>query len=78
MESVEDYPRTEAGFEKRFGLEEACRDYACRLRWPEGFRCPRCGQAKAWRVRSAHSVCELCVPSFFDSGDDLSGHAHSP
>ena len=60
MEPAEDYPRTEAGFEKRFGSEEACRDYAFRLRWPEGFRCPRCGQAKAWPVRSALWQCANC------------------
>ena len=27
---------------------QACRDYLARLRWPEGFRCPRCGGGKAW------------------------------
>jgi transposase-like protein/ribosomal protein L37AE/L43A len=61
MEPVEDYPRTEAAFEKRFGSEEACRDYLFRLRWPEGFRCPRCGQAKAWQLRSALWQCANCA-----------------
>src|SRR5215831_7192113 len=60
MEPVEDYPRTEADFGKRFGSEEACRDYLFRMRWPEGFRCPRCREAKAWRLRSALWQCASC------------------
>ena len=30
-------------FQKRFSEEEACLDHLFRLRWPEGFICPRCG-----------------------------------
>src|SRR5881296_231546 len=50
---MEDYPRTLADFEERFRSEEACRDYLFRVRWPEGFRCPRCGESRGWRLRSA-------------------------
>jgi len=45
---VEDVPRDLAEFERRFATEAACRAYLMRLRWPAGFRCPRCGQTKAW------------------------------
>lgn len=48
---VEDYPRDLAEFERRFATEAACRVYLAQLRWPDGFRCPRCGQAKAWPAR---------------------------
>ena len=41
---MEDYPRNLAEFEARFASEQACREYLCQLRWPEGFRCPR------WRL----------------------------
>ena len=37
--------------EASFSTEEACRAYLARLRWPTGFRCPRCGSEKAWPVR---------------------------
>lgn len=37
--------------EANFSTEEACRAYLARLRWPAGFRCPRCGSEKAWPVR---------------------------
>jgi len=36
--------------EAKFSTEEACRMYLARLRWPAGFRCPRCGAEKAWPV----------------------------
>ena len=48
---MEDYPRDQLEFESRFASEEACRDYLFALRWPEGFRCPRCGHERAWPVR---------------------------
>ncbi len=47
---VEDYPRTLADFERRFATAEACRAYLAQLRWPAGFRCPKCGGTKAWPV----------------------------
>lgn len=47
---VEDYPRTVTEFERRFATAEACRAYLVQLRWPDGFRCPKCGAGKAWPV----------------------------
>ena len=49
-----------AEFETRFAGEQACREYLCQLRWPEGFRCPRCGHAKAWAVRTVLLECAGC------------------
>ncbi len=57
---MEDYPRNLAEFEARFATEQACREYLCQLRWPEGFRCPRCGHDKAWAVRTALLECAGC------------------
>ena len=58
---MEDYPRDLAEFERRFATEDACRTYLRRLRWPEGFRCPRCGQSKAWPVREVWWQCAGCA-----------------
>jgi transposase-like protein len=57
---VENYPRNLAEFEARFSSEGACREYLVRLRWPEGFRCPRCGQGKTWPVRGVLLQCAAC------------------
>lgn len=57
---MEDYPRSLAELESRFSTEEACRDYLFQLRWPAGFRCPRCEHGKAWPVKSVLFECARC------------------
>ena len=57
---MEDYPKTLDEFEDRFSTESACRDYLVALRWPEGFRCPRCGHGQAWPVRTVLLECATC------------------
>lgn len=57
---MEDYPRTIAEFESRFSTEAGCREYLVRLRWPNGFRCPRCGGTKASVVRNTLFQCSAC------------------
>jgi hypothetical protein len=58
--SVEDYPPNLAEFERRFATAGACRAYLVQLRWPDGFRCPKCGVTKAWPVRSVLLECAAC------------------
>ena len=48
---MEDYPETLLEFEQQFTSDEACREYLCYLRWPDGFRCPRRQHDKAWLTR---------------------------
>lgn len=57
---MEDYPATLVEFEARFGTEESCRDYLFQLRWPDGFRCPRCGHPKAWPIGGVLFQCAGC------------------
>ena len=55
-----DFPRTLREFQARFADEAACRMYLAASRWPDGFRCPRCGLGHAlelpgrllWRCRA--------------------------
>lgn len=47
-------------FEQCFSSEEACREYIFKLRWPEGFRCPRCGHEKAWLKSRKLYHCAHC------------------
>lgn len=60
MLEMEDYPKTTLEFEERFGSEEACREYLWQLRWPDGFRCPRCGCDKAWGLKRDLYKCSEC------------------
>jgi len=57
---MEEYPRTVMDFERSFSSEEACREYLFRLRRPEGFRCPRCGNGKAWTTGRTLYHCARC------------------
>jgi hypothetical protein len=57
---MEDYPTTMLELEGRFSTEEACRDYLAKLRWPEGFRCPRCAHDKAWEKSNGLLACQRC------------------
>src|SRR3990172_8631894 len=57
---MEAYPRTLMEFENQFATEQACRLYLEQLRWPEGFRCCRCGGAEAWRMARGLWLCGRC------------------
>lgn len=39
-------------FLERYGSEQACQDALFKLRWPEGFRCPGCGNATYCEFKS--------------------------
>lgn len=48
---MENYPKTLLEFEQQFETEEACVEYLSNIRWPEGFRCPRCEHPEAWVMK---------------------------
>ena len=54
------YPGTLLEFEHWFRTEEACRDYLVRLRWPDGFSCPRCGGHGYWKSNRGILLCKQC------------------
>jgi len=55
-----DYPKTLPEFEEWFATEQACREYFRKLRWPNGFSCPRCGAEEAWFSDRDLYVCKHC------------------
>lgn len=57
---MENYPRNLTEFDSYFSTESACREYLFQLRWPDGFRCPQCGHARAWSVRKTLYECGHC------------------
>ena len=68
-----DYPRTFQEADDWFRDDAACRDYLRRLRWPDGFACPRCGvMGEPWlmsdgllRCRSCHGRTSLTAGTVF-------------
>ena len=44
-----------------FATEEACHAYLEQLRWPDGFVCPKCGNAgPAYRASRTRLMCKDC------------------
>lgn len=56
-----DYPQTWNEFLDWFATEEACLAYLERLRWTQGFVCPRCGSVgDAYRASRTRLMCPSC------------------
>jgi len=55
-----EYPRTMEEFDRRFASEELCREYLVSLRWPSGYRCPRCESGDAWLTKRGLMHCQKC------------------
>jgi hypothetical protein len=56
-----DYPKNWGQFMDWFHSDEACRQYLERLRWPEGFVCPKCEQqGEPMRSTRGRLQCRRC------------------
>jgi hypothetical protein len=59
-ESME-FPKTVLEFQACFPDEQSCWEALRRLRWPDGFRCPRCGETKGYWIASRRlDQCRRC------------------
>ncbi len=55
------FPHTLREFQLQFATEEACQEYLVRCRWPDGHRCPKCGNARAYALASRRRwQCVVC------------------
>ena len=56
-----DFPLSILEFQRRFGSEEACREYLFASRWPDGFECPVCGDRESGGETRRHLwICTGC------------------
>ena len=55
-----EYPKNQLEFERQFPSEESCRKYLIGLRWPDGFRCPKCESAESWGQSRNRITCAEC------------------
>jgi transposase-like protein len=51
-----------AEFDRFFPNEDACKEYLMHQRWPDGVKCPRCGNAKVYtlKFKPYHWACGVC------------------
>jgi transposase-like protein len=57
---MSEYPKNLLMMEEQFDSEAACREYLFQLRWPKGFRCPRCDHDVAWSRSNGLFECARC------------------
>jgi len=48
-------------FLREYGSEEQCMAALERLRWPQGFRCPKCAESRGYRVPRGGRVLLQCA-----------------
>ena len=47
-------------FEHQFQEEADCYAYLQNLKWPEGYRCPKCNHCEAWQASNGLTICRNC------------------
>ncbi len=48
-------------FQRKFATEKACQEHLFRLRWPQGYQCPRCSHDQTYFHRTRHLYqCKAC------------------
>ena len=73
-----DYSGTWQQFRAWFPDEQACVDYLERLRWPDGFRCPKCGGATGWRLPGGSWGCAGCARKVSVTGGTIFDRSRVP
>lgn len=74
----EDYPRSQAEFEDKFGTVEQCWQYLFELRWPDGFICPYCGSKEYWRMNNGLLLCSDCRSQVSVTAGTIFQDTHKP
>ena len=56
-------------WQKRFGTERACEKVLVKIRWPNGFNCPRCNSTDASyiKTRKVYQCSQLPLSSIHNS-----------
>ena len=72
------YPADITDFMDMFATEEACEDYLIRVRWPEGYVCPRCDNKNHWKKARGLFVCRDCCHETSVTAGTLFQDTHKP
>ena len=75
-----DYPGTFQDFDHWFSTESACLEFIAKLRWPEGFICPGCGEkaAKPSLMGRGLFLCRKCKRQTSITSGTLFHGSHKP
>ena len=54
-------------FKNKFNSEEACREHLFKMRWPDGFKCPKCEHDRA----NTENEISIVLPDvYFEKSED--------
>jgi len=76
-----DFPRSLLDFQRRFPDDAACAEYLASARWPDGFRCMACGNAKSWRLACRARLtfgCAACGKEISVTAGTIMHRSHLP
>ena len=59
-EADEYFPEKYEDFLEWFGTEEDCASYIAKIKWPNGYKCPKCSSDKAWATAKGLMHCTEC------------------
>jgi transposase-like protein len=64
---------------RAFSTEDKCREYLCRLRWPQGVTCPRCSAKTISRITTQRKFeCSKCFYQFSETAGTIFHDSHLP
>ncbi len=69
-----DYPKTVIEFVDCFSTDKACWDYLIKIRWQDGFICPKCSGTKGWiNLRNVYECASCNYQTSITAGTVLEG-----
>lgn len=57
---MQEYPESLQEFEEKFSNDQKCLEYLKKIRWGNGFSCPRCGFGRGWKETRGLIECGKC------------------
>jgi transposase-like protein len=72
------YPLNVIEFQKAFPTDQACFEYLCLVKWPEGFVCPRCSHHEAWKLAHFLLKCKKCRKKMSVTAGTIFQDSHIP
>lgn len=66
-------------FQKTYGTEKDCQAYLFKLKWPDGFICPKCGNDKYYLIEKRHLFqCSKCKKQNSITAGTILHRSHLP
>jgi transposase-like protein/DNA-directed RNA polymerase subunit RPC12/RpoP len=72
------FPQSLGEFQRGFSNEKACFSYLMKVRWPDGFECPRCGHRRSWQISLRSYRCAGCRKEIHLTAGTVMHGSHLP